>query len=86
MGNEPNKGSREPTTVVEKSYNPPPVAKVERPVPTPQAPRPGIQAVVSSADGAPAPVVSAHWFPCHGPALASAEPAVEHQGACPFTG
>ena len=49
MGNKPTGSStdaREPI-VTERGYNPPPVAKVERPVPSPPAPRP------SSPDPAP---------------------------------
>ena len=50
MGNKPtgsSTGAREPI-VTERGYNPPPVAKVERPIPSPPAPR------LSSPDPAPA--------------------------------
>ena len=34
-------GRREPSKIQERGYNPPPVAKVVRPVPSRPAPRPG---------------------------------------------
>ena len=41
MGSEPTDprtGAREPMEIEERGYNPPPVAKVERPAPPPPAP------------------------------------------------
>lgn len=47
MGNKPagsGAGAREPIEIEERGYNPPPVAKVERPTPSPAAPRPSPRA------------------------------------------
>lgn len=50
MGSKPagsGAGAREPIEIEERGYNPPPVAKVERPTPSPPAPRPSPRAPAS---------------------------------------